>query len=158
VHEPATLLSGLRAGSGLGALPRRGVPDRHRTLAAAVRWSVELLDHRTAQVFRRLAVFAGGFTPAMATVVCVEPGTNVALAVTTLVDHSLVTVVHDAAGPRYRLLETVREQAWALLGEHDEIDTLRRRHLAATPSSTAARSARLPSCDAPTGRRRRRSR
>ncbi len=40
----------------------RDAPERQRTLAAAIGWSYELLTPEEQQVFRRLAVFAGGYT------------------------------------------------------------------------------------------------
>jgi non-specific serine/threonine protein kinase len=92
--------------------------------------SVDLLDAPSAQVFRRLAVFAGRFTTDAAAQVCAEPGTDVTAALATLVDHSLVTAVREPSGSGHRLLDTVREQAWVLLDEHGEVDALRRRHLA----------------------------
>ena len=46
--------------------PQRGVPDRHRTLAGAIQWSVALLDAPAATLFRRLSVFAGGWTASAA--------------------------------------------------------------------------------------------
>jgi predicted ATPase len=41
---------------------RRDVPDRHQTLREAIGWSYDLLDVAERTFFRRIAVFAGGFT------------------------------------------------------------------------------------------------
>ena len=40
----------------------RLAPDRHRSLAATVEWSYQLLDERERRVFRALSVFPGRFT------------------------------------------------------------------------------------------------
>ena len=46
------------------------VPDRHRTLRAALAWSYELLDPAEQRLLRRLAVFVGGCALAAAEAVC----------------------------------------------------------------------------------------
>ncbi|MEU0792122.1 LuxR C-terminal-related transcriptional regulator [Amycolatopsis sp. NPDC005961] len=94
----------------------RGVPARQRTLAASIAWSHDQLDDEDRVVFRRLSVFAGGFTLDAA-------GGPAALG--RLVDKSLVL----AENGRYRLLETLREYAAARLAEAGETDAVRDRHL-----------------------------
>src|SRR5205814_6340967 len=44
-----------------------GVPSRHRTLAAALEWSHGLLSSQEQALFRRMSVFAGGFSLMLAT-------------------------------------------------------------------------------------------
>jgi predicted ATPase/DNA-binding CsgD family transcriptional regulator len=109
--------------------PRRGVPDRHRTLAGAIQWSVALLDAPAAALFRRLSVFAGGWTASAAAEVCGEPGMDVPALLATLVDQSLVVAAETRSGLRYRMLETLREFAAAQLDLHRERERFRRRHL-----------------------------
>ncbi len=96
----------------------RDLPARQRTLRSTIDWSHRLLDPEAQALFARLAVFAGGFTAASAAAVC--GAAREALA--TLVAASLV---HERAGMRYSMLETVREYALERLGEDDG---LRRRH------------------------------
>ncbi|MEU8635991.1 LuxR C-terminal-related transcriptional regulator [Amycolatopsis sp. NPDC048633] len=97
----------------------RGVPARQQTLAASIAWSHDQLGEDDRAVFRRLAVFAGGFTLDAA-------GGPAALpALGRLVDKSLVL----AENGRYRLLETLREYAAARLAEAGEADAARDRHL-----------------------------
>ncbi|MEV0387452.1 BTAD domain-containing putative transcriptional regulator [Nonomuraea sp. NPDC050643] len=98
----------------------RTASPRHRTLRAVVEWSWDLLsdDERTAA--RRLAVFAGAVTLEAVEQVC---GTPVDV-LTGLADKSLV----EAAGGRYRMLETVRAFCAELLTRTEEEDLLRRAH------------------------------
>ncbi|MEV7044221.1 LuxR C-terminal-related transcriptional regulator [Amycolatopsis sp. NPDC051061] len=97
----------------------RGVPARQRTLAASIAWSHDQLEDEDRAVFRRLAVFAGGFTLDAAGGLAALP------ALGRLVDKSLVL----AENGRYRLLETLREYAAARLAEAGEADAVRDRHL-----------------------------
>jgi predicted ATPase/DNA-binding CsgD family transcriptional regulator len=95
---------------------------RHRSLAAAVEWSYQLLDDRQRRVFRRLSVFPGPFTLEAAEAVA---GAGTELAVLRLVDCSLLSP--PQAGPdgraRYQMLETLRAYGARLLaeaGEHED--------------------------------------
>jgi predicted ATPase/DNA-binding CsgD family transcriptional regulator len=87
---------------------------RHRSLAATVEWSYQLLDEREQRVFRRLSVFPGPFTLEAAEAVT-EAGAG--LAVLRLVDCSLLSP--PQAGPdgrsRYVMLETLRAYGAGLL-------------------------------------------
>lgn len=102
------------------ALLSRGAldaPVRHRTLRDALDWSFGLLDSDELRVLRRLSVFAGSFTPAMALEVAGEPGGGewmVLDALQNLQDNSLVAADATQGAPRMRLLESVR----ALANEH----------------------------------------
>lgn len=87
-------------------LLRGGAPDtpqRHRTLAAVVRSSWNLLDASGRRAMRELAVFPGAFTPAAAATLL--GATDV---LERLVDQSLLTVTDTPGGIRMRMLETVR--------------------------------------------------
>ena len=84
--------------------PRDAVA-RHASLLASMAWSHELLDDVDRAVFRRLAVFVGGFDLDAARAVCAEEDAVGALA--RLVDKSLVV----ADGERFRLPETIRQYA-----------------------------------------------
>jgi predicted ATPase/DNA-binding CsgD family transcriptional regulator len=100
-------------------------PARQRTLQAAVEWSYGLLEETDRAVFRRLAVFAGGFDLESAEAVC---GLGSLDALARLVNKSLV--VPDTWGPRtrYSLLETLREFATARLQDAGEEVTARAAH------------------------------
>ncbi|WP_245655400.1 ATP-binding protein [Nocardia coubleae] len=78
---------------------------RHGSLAAAVAWSVDLLDRPLRETFTSLSVFAGPFDVAAAAAVCdIELGVA-ADRLTALTERSLVL---RAPGRRYALLETLR--------------------------------------------------
>jgi predicted ATPase/DNA-binding CsgD family transcriptional regulator/transcriptional regulator with XRE-family HTH domain len=116
----------------------RDVPVRHQTLRAAVAWSYDLLDRDEQAVFRRLAIFVGGFTLEAAAVVCAEggPGDGGSIPSSTMVDrlHSLLDKsllradATSAGEPRFRLLETIREFGLEQLAASGESDAVRERH------------------------------
>jgi len=115
---------------GLLAARRRGVVPRHETLRASVDWSHELLGPEERVLFRRLGIFAGGFTmDAADSVAAFDPVPDRAAVdvLTRLVDKSLVHL--DGPG-RYRLLETVRQYALDRLADAGETEVLHERHLA----------------------------
>ncbi|RMI31042.1 transcriptional regulator [Nocardia stercoris] len=88
----------------------RSSPARHRTLHAVIEWSWNLLDEPQRIALRRLCRFPSGFTSAAAELVASADGVDdVAAAVEGLVTQSLLTVLEDETGTRYRMLETVRE-------------------------------------------------
>lgn len=98
----------------------RDVPTRQQTLLAALDWSYELLSPDEQKVFRRLGVFARGFSLAMAIPVVRDGSTDEWAAIDALgalVDCSLVEVDAGAV-PRYRLLESARAYALLKLGEN----------------------------------------
>jgi predicted ATPase len=104
----------------------RASPTRQHTLEATLQWSHDLLEPDERTLFRRLAVFAGGFDLEAAEAVS-EP--DVADVLARLVDKSLVTADdRTSRGRRYRLLETVRMYARERLEEAGEADALAERH------------------------------
>jgi non-specific serine/threonine protein kinase len=123
----------------------RDQPARQRTMADAVRWSYELLDARTAAVFRRLGVCIGGTTLDGAAALAADldlGGVGLLDVVDELVAHSLVERV--AGGARYRMLEVVREFAAEQLASSGEEVAARRRHaqhFLAVAEAAATRSA-----------------
>jgi predicted ATPase/class 3 adenylate cyclase len=107
----------------------RDAPERQQTLRATIDWSHELLDGPTQMLYRRLAVFRGGWTLDAAETVADAPDALDAL--DALVSQSLV--VRDDPGdaePRFRMLETIREYALDQLELCGELTALRDAHLA----------------------------
>jgi predicted ATPase/DNA-binding CsgD family transcriptional regulator len=110
----------------------RDVPDRQRTMRGAIAWSYNLLTPDEQSLFRRLSVFAGGFTldvveEGLSEGANLSPESRVLSPssdldnLASLVDHSLVR--HQAAAdgePRYLMSETVREYGLEQLEAHGE--------------------------------------
>jgi predicted ATPase/class 3 adenylate cyclase/DNA-binding CsgD family transcriptional regulator len=109
----------------------RSAMPRQQTLRASVDWSHELLGEDEHVLFRRLAVFAGGWMLDAVEAVCSGGGLDrmaILDLLTSLVDKSLVVVDEKQTGLRYRLLETVRHYAFDRLSEAAELPELRDRH------------------------------
>jgi predicted ATPase/class 3 adenylate cyclase/DNA-binding CsgD family transcriptional regulator len=104
---------------------------RQQTLRASVDWSHALLTEPERILFRRLAVFLGGFDLEAAQAVAGDVEVEryqVLDQLALLVDKSLV-IAEDVGGrTRYRLLETVRQYAQEKLGESGEAEAVRARH------------------------------
>jgi predicted ATPase/class 3 adenylate cyclase/DNA-binding CsgD family transcriptional regulator len=104
---------------------------RQQTLRASVDWSHALLTGPERVLFRRLAVFLGGFDFNAAQAVAGGGDVQrfqVLDQLTLLVDKSLVVADDSGGRTRYRLLETVRQYALEKLGESGEPDAVRARH------------------------------
>ncbi|BBX44435.1 helix-turn-helix transcriptional regulator [Mycobacterium cookii] len=103
---------------------------RQQTLRASVDWSHALLTEPERVLFRRLAVFMGGFDLVAAQNICGGGDIQryqVLDQLTLLVDKSLVVAEDSGDRTRYRLLETVRQYALEKLGESGEADSVRAR-------------------------------
>jgi predicted ATPase/DNA-binding CsgD family transcriptional regulator len=114
----------------LAAGSRTAMP-RQRTLHATMDWSHELLSQKERVLFRRLSVFAGGFTLEAAESICAGEELQrdeVLELLSHLVDKSLVIMWEDRTGTRYRLLETIRQYGWERLEEVGEAAHVRERH------------------------------
>jgi predicted ATPase/class 3 adenylate cyclase/DNA-binding CsgD family transcriptional regulator len=129
--SPQEILTGLQDRFRLLTGGSRTAVRRQQTLQASVDWSHTLLTQPERILFRRLAVFQGGFDlPACQTVVCdgelVRHQVLDLLAL--LVDKSLV-IAETAGGPtRYRQLETIRQYAQEKLTESADAAAVRDRH------------------------------
>src|SRR5512133_3075059 len=109
LFSPEQLLE--RLGQRLDLTGDRDVDPRQQTLRATIAWSYDLLSPDEQQLFARLAGFAGGCTYEAAEAICkADPRTLQAL-----IDKSLVRRREAAGGPRYWMLETIREFAAEVL-------------------------------------------
>ncbi len=111
----------------------RDLPERQRTLRGTIDWSHDLLEDEEQSVFRRLAVFPGGFTLEGAEAV-VDPHGSLDIGITeaidSLVDKSLVRQLDSPEEPRFSFLETMREYAVERLGGAKDEEETRRAHAA----------------------------
>jgi predicted ATPase/DNA-binding XRE family transcriptional regulator len=117
------------------ALPSDGpsdLPVRQQTIRATLAWSHDLLGPAEQVLFRRLAVFVGGFTLDGAAEICADeclPADDVPTRLQALLDNSLVSSLTGSDGePRFRMLETIREDAEERLDASGEGDVVRTRH------------------------------
>jgi len=102
----------------------RDADPRQQTLRATIEWSYELLADDEQRLFGRLAVFTGGCTyEAAEEIAAADPDT-----LQSLLDKSLLRKRDSQAGPRYWMLETMREYAVERLEESGEADELGRRN------------------------------
>src|SRR5215212_4871259 len=107
---------------------------RQQTLRATIDWSHKLLSEAQRTFFRRLSVFAGGWTLEAAEAVCsrggVEEGDVLDL-LGGLVDKSLVVAGAPTGGAmRYGMLEPIRQYARQKLEDSGEADEVRDWHAA----------------------------
>jgi len=123
----------------------RDLPERQRTMRETIAWSYELLAPTEQAFFRRLAIFAGGFSLQAAEALYQgdergagrenDPPPSVPLdvlnGVASLVDKSLLQQEVGPDGePRFVMLETIREFGLEQLAANGEVDGLRGRHAA----------------------------
>jgi predicted ATPase/transcriptional regulator with XRE-family HTH domain len=127
---PTALLS--RLDQALQAGGARDLPERQRTMRATLDWSHGLLSEQEKALFRRLSVFAGGWTLEAAEAMGAAGETDTEEVVPllgSLVEQSLVVAeTSPEGGTRYRMLEPVRQYALERLRESDEADEARWRH------------------------------
>jgi predicted ATPase/class 3 adenylate cyclase/DNA-binding NarL/FixJ family response regulator len=129
--SPAEILDSLHDRFRLLTGGARTAVRRQQTLRASVDWSHALLTEPERILFRRLAVFLGGFDLDAAQTVAGGGEVQryqVLDQLTLLVDKSLVVADDSGGTTRYRLLETVRQYALEKLGESGEADAVRARH------------------------------
>ena len=154
-HLPVTAIRDrLAANLPLPGSGPRNVPDRQRTLAAAIAWSHDLLSTESQRVLHDLAVFDGGFDLDQATQV-VEPtddGIDVLDHLVGLVDQSLIKrdAEDDAgAGIRFRLLATIRGFALERLQSEGREEAASRRHAVAYLALAEEAAPTMPGPDQP---------
>jgi predicted ATPase/DNA-binding XRE family transcriptional regulator len=129
--DPKMLLS--RLDRALSTSGGRDLPDRQRTMRATLDWSHDLLSEPERELFRRLSVFAGGFTLEAAEAVGTTGSVgseDVLDLLGALVEQSLVVAQPPKADgeTRYGTLEPIRQYALEKLEESGEAAMVGRSH------------------------------
>jgi predicted ATPase/class 3 adenylate cyclase len=105
---------------------------RQQTLRAVIDWSYGLLNADEGTLFRRLAVFSGGWSADAAPAVCAWNDlsqADIGQLLTGLADKSLTVSERTRDDMRrHRMLESLRAYAWERLSESGEAEQSRRRH------------------------------
>jgi predicted ATPase/DNA-binding CsgD family transcriptional regulator len=126
--SPAELLEGLASPLDIPCEPQRDLAKRQHTLRAAIGWSYALLGCEQQQLFRRLALFEGGFDVRSVDSVCGAAG-SVLHDMSVLVEASLVAATQSSQSTRFHLLETMRAFALEELAASGEMNSLRTAHM-----------------------------
>jgi predicted ATPase/DNA-binding XRE family transcriptional regulator len=130
--SPTELLARLDRSLPLLSGGPRDLPERQRTMRAAIEWSYQLLQESEWRLLNRLSVFRGGWD--MEAAEAVGAGENILEEdvldlLSSLVEQSLVVAERGADdATRYRMLVPVREYVEERLDQSGEADGARRRH------------------------------
>jgi predicted ATPase/DNA-binding NarL/FixJ family response regulator len=129
VLTPGELVSRLGSRMEVLAGSTRDVPTRQRALRTAIAWSYDLLGSGERALFRRLSVFAGGWTLADVGSVCAVNGSDALTMVESLLDKSLIRrLPGDEETAEFSMLESLREYAAEQLAASAEAKETRARH------------------------------
>ena len=130
---PAAMLARFSGHLDLPPHIARDVPERQRTLRRTLDWSYELLEGAERLLFRRLAVFVGGFTAEAAEAVGNTAGDlegGVDNALQELVAKNFLVPVRSGEEPRYTMLDAIREYGCERLAASSEETGVGRAHAA----------------------------
>jgi predicted ATPase/class 3 adenylate cyclase len=102
---------------------------RQQTLRALIEWSYDLLSESEKALFRRLAVFSGGWSLEAAEAICgVEGSVSVLDDLARLVDKSLVNKEELDGEARFHMLETIRQYAEFKMFAAEEVEEVKNSH------------------------------
>jgi predicted ATPase/transcriptional regulator with XRE-family HTH domain len=121
--------------------PRGRTQKRQQTMEAVLNWSYELLDDRARTLFRRLGVFADGWSLERCRSVCNDetfPTWDVFDALGRLVAASLVVTEERDGVMHFRLLDSTRAYAAELLERSGELPTVYERLAEAVAADVVA--------------------
>ncbi|MEZ4661938.1 MAG: BTAD domain-containing putative transcriptional regulator [Caldilineaceae bacterium] len=152
---PHELLAQLQQSIAIISQGPTDAPARHQTLEDTIGWSYALLKPIEQAIFRRLAIFADGFTLEAAQAMCNLPLQDADIILpskairylTTLLDKNLLyRAKGDGREARYAMLQTIRHFGLDLLTQRGELDVVAQVHLQyfATMADEAERIIRYP--------------
>ncbi len=145
--SPTELLARLDRSLPLLTDGARDMPERQRTMRAAIEWSYQLLEEREWRLLNRLSVFRGGWGLEAAEAVAAGEDIlqeEVLDLLTSLVEQSLVTAeTREERATRYRMLVPVREYAEERLVQSGQAEETKRRHAGYYASLAATAEAEL---------------
>lgn len=134
ILSPAALLERLDQRLSILTGGPRDLPARQQTIRETISWSYDLLSVSEQALFRRLAIFVGGWTLEAVEAVTSgresnEPAQDNLEALAALIDQSLVQQFEKVGGiSRFAMFETIREYGLQCLHERGEIDATCQRH------------------------------
>lgn len=150
--SPSGLLSRLDSRLPLLTLGARDAPSRLQSMREAIAWSYDMLTPDEQRLFRRLAVFVGGFTLESAFLVgslipiplwpwsrpfdderapvpTIEPSTELLDGMTSLLAKNLLRRLDGPTDePRFSMLDTIREFGLGMLAASEEEEEVRHCH------------------------------
>jgi non-specific serine/threonine protein kinase len=131
---PQTMLTRFQRPLSIPSSRALNIPSRHKTLRAAIDWSVGLLEDDERMLFRRLAQFVGGAAFEAIEAVCAadgDLGLDLEDGLLSLLEKSMVWTEQAADGePRFRMLESLREYGLEQLAASGEAEVISERHAA----------------------------
>jgi predicted ATPase len=129
VLSPKAMLARLDKRLALLTGGAQDLPERQRTMRAAIGWSHELLDPAERALYRRLAVFRGGFgLDAAEAVGAGDDVPDVLDGISSLVGKSMLRAGDADGAPWFSMLATVNEHARECLEESGEAPGASERH------------------------------
>ncbi len=141
--SPNSILERLEHSLNLLTGGAKDAPERQRTMRDTIRWSYELLEAEEKSFFRRVAIFAGGFSVEAAESLTLDSSVfdkenaeyerrkmpDVFNLLDSLIDNNLLVSKEQADGnARLQMLEVVREFALECLEKSGEAESVRRDH------------------------------
>lgn len=120
--------------------------QRHDSIDTAIAWSVRLTSEHEQRVLAQLALFAGSFTLAMVSGICVANGRDAREVAVALARKSLISTVPGAGERRFRMLEAVKRYVRRSVPVEDA-DAWRDRHAAWLADDAERLSPRLRTPD-----------
>ncbi|MBP6793934.1 MAG: DUF4062 domain-containing protein [Saprospiraceae bacterium] len=130
--QPAALMNRIDKTLDLVSKGMRDLPERQKTLRAAIEWSYNLLSDELKQAFRQLGIFKRSWTLEAADTILKNENNTIDIEELTerLLDVSLIkpTLVNHTSEPRFNMLQTVHEYAHEELEKSADAENTKKRY------------------------------